>query len=313
MSNAWPALPLTAWQDTRDTIHMWTQIIGKVRMALAPLTNHWWNVTLYVSARGLTTSLMPYGDRGLEIEFDFCNHSLDIRSTDGGERSVRLEPRSVADFYAETMGRLKELHMPVRIWPQPVEVAESIRFTEDEKHASYDAEYAHRFWLSMVQMQRVLSQFRSRFVGKVSPVHFFWGGFDMACTRFSGREAPRHPGGVPNCPDWVQYEAYSHEVASCGYWPGAGGEEGAFYAYAYPEPDGFKDQSPRVDGAVYDPTWGEFLLPYEVVRKAENPDATLMSFLQATYVAAADLAGWDRQHLEAPRPADRQTASPSKG
>jgi hypothetical protein len=293
----WPALPLAAWQETRDTLHLWTQVVGKVRLALAPMENHWWHVPLYVSARGLTTSVMHSGPRGLEIEFDFGRHVLEMRTPEGDARHVRLEPRSVADFYAETMGRLAELDMTVRILPRPVEIPVAIPFADDETHASYDPEYAHRFWLSLVQAHRVLTRFRSGFVGKVSPVHFFWGGFDLAVTRFSGRRAPRHPGGVPNCADWVMQDAYSQEVSSCGYWPN-GAEEGVFYAYAYPEPPGFRDWPVEPDGASYDAGLGEFLLPYGQVRTTKDPDATLLSFLQSTYEAEAELAHWDRDNLE---------------
>jgi hypothetical protein len=280
---------------------MWTQVVGKVRLALEPTLNHSWQVPLYVSARGLTTSLMPYGARGLEMEFDFHRHELRIRTTDGDTRQVRLEPRSVADFHVETMSRLRELDVAVTILPRPVEVPVAIPFPEDETHASYDAEYAHRFWLSLVQAKRVFSVFRSRFVGKASPVHFFWGAFDLAVTRFSGRPAPKHPGGVPNTPDRVMQEAYSQEVSSCGYWPG-GAAEGAFYAYAYPEPDGFQARPIAPQGAHYDRALGEFLLPYELVRTAADPDATLSTFLQATYEAAAELGGWDRSLAETPDP-----------
>ncbi|HEY3238450.1 MAG TPA: DUF5996 family protein [Acidimicrobiia bacterium] len=294
---AWPALPVAAWEATRDTLHLWTQIVGKVRLALEPWVNHSWQVPLYVNARGLTTSLMPDGGRGIEIQFDFGRHVLEIRTTDGAERQVRLEPRSVADFYAETLARLAELDVRVEILPRPVEIPVAIPFADDETHASYDAEYAHRFWQSLVQAQRVLTRFRSRFVGKVSPVHFFWGGFDLAVTRFSGRDAPRHPGGVPNCADWVMADAYSQEVSSCGYWP-VGATEGVFYAYAYPEPAGFRDWPVEPAEAAYEPGLGEFLLPYEVVRTADDPDATLLSFLQTTYEAAAEPGHWDRSHLE---------------
>jgi uncharacterized protein DUF5996 len=295
-TNGWPEIPMAAWEATRDTLHMWTQVVGKVRLALEPLVNHWWQTTLYVSARGLTTSLMPYGAGGVEMEFDFHRHLLDIRTTDGADRQVRLEPRSVADFYAETMARLAELDVVVKIFPVPSEVLEAIPFPEDVTHASYDPAYAHRFWLSLVQTKRVLTEFRSRFIGKASPVHFFWGAFDLAVTRFSGRTAPLHPGGVPNCPDWVTQEGYSHEVSSCGYWPGGAGE-GFFYAYAYPEPAGFREW-PVPQGASYDAGLGEFMLPYELVRSGDDPDETLLSFLQATYEAAAELAGWDRAGLE---------------
>jgi Family of unknown function (DUF5996) len=292
----WPALTMSKWADTRDTLHLWTQIVGKVRMALEPMTNHWWQVPLYVSARGLTTSLMHAGHRGLEIEFDFLDHRLELRTTDGAVRHVALEPRSVASFYAATMAALDELGMHVDIVRRPNEVVEAIPFDQDDVHRSYDAEAVRRFWRALVQIDRVLTLFRSRFVGKASPVHFFWGGADICTTRFSGRPAPKHGGGVPNCPDLVQELAYSHEVSSCGYWPG--GDEGAFYAYAYPEPDGFADWPVEPAGARYDPTLGEFLLPYELVRKDPAPDAALLSFFQTTYEAAAELAHWDRDALE---------------
>jgi hypothetical protein len=295
----WPELTLSAWEDTRDTLHLWTQVVGKVRLALAPMVNHWWQVTLYVSARGLTTSLMPVDRRGLEIEFDFVDHVVELRTTDGERRRIPLEPRSVASFHAAVTGALGELGVPVAMLARPVEVAEAIPFAEDERHASYDPAAAQRFWRALVQMHRVLSAFRGRFIGKSSPVHFFWGGPDLAVTRFSGRPAPKHPGGVPNCADWVQELAYSHEVSSCGFWPG-GSAEGSFYAYAYPAPGGFAQRRVEPDGAYYDGALGEFLLPYTVVRTAEDPDATLLAFLQSTYEAAADLGHWDRTALEAP-------------
>jgi predicted GNAT family acetyltransferase len=296
---AWPELPLSAWEDTRDTLHMWTQIIGKVRLALEPPRNHWWQVPLYVTPRGLSTSAIPYGERSLEIEFDFRRHVLDVRTSDGHEGHVRLEPRTVADFYAETMACLAGLGMPVTIMARPVEVPEAIPFPDDTKHASYDPGYAHRFWRLLVQVQRVLTRFRGGFIGKVSPVHFFWGSFDLAVTRFSGRAAPLHPGLAPNVAPWVMQEAYSHEVSSAGYWTG-GGAEGAFYSYAYPEPAGYPDWPVDPPGAFYGPDLGEFLLPYELVRTASDPDAVLLSFLQSTYRAAAELAGWDSVRLEAP-------------
>jgi hypothetical protein len=296
----WPELTISAWEDTRDTFHMWTQIVGKIRLALEPMVNHWWQVPLYVSARGLTTSLMHTGGRGLEIEFDLVDHVLDCRTSDGRSAQVRLEPRSVASFYTATVDALGELGVQVRILARPVEVVEAIPFAEDERHRSYDAEAVHRFWLALVQVHRVMRRFRAGFVGKVSPVHFFWGGPDLAVTRFSGRRAPKHRGGVPNCPDWVQELAYSHEVSSCGFWP-AGSPEGSFYSYAYPEPDGFADWPVTPDTASYDETAGEFLLPYAAVRTADDPDEYLLSFFQSTYEAAAELAGWDRAALELAR------------
>jgi hypothetical protein len=294
---AWPELTLAPWEGTRDAVHLWSQVVGKVRLALEPQINHWWNVTLYVSSRGLTTSMMPAGDRGLEIEFDFLDHRLVLRTTDGDERTVALAPRSVASFHAEVMAALDDLAVHVHMLARPVEVPVSIPFAEDTEERPYDADAVHRFWLALVQMERVLTEFRSRFVGKVSPVHFFWGGFDLAVTRFSGRTAPPHPGGAPNCADWVMVEAYSHEVSSAGYWPG-GSDEGSFYAYAYPEPPGFADHTAGTPAGRYDAELREFILPYRDVRTAADPDAVLLDFLQATYEAAADLGGWDRAALE---------------
>jgi hypothetical protein len=296
-SGTWPELTLSAWEDTRDTLHLWTQIVGKVRLALAPMTNHWWQVPLYVSARGLTTSLMHVGGRGLEIEFDFIDHVLLLRASDGGQAAVSLEPRSVADFFEATMTALASLGVHVSLLARPVELVEAIPFAEDEQHRSYDAAAAQRFWLGLVQAHRVMARFRGRFVGKASPVHFFWGAADLATTRFSGRPAPRHHGGVPNCADWVMEMAYSHEVSSCGFWPG-GSSEGSFYSYAYPEPDGFAQWPLGIAGASYDPGLGEFLLPYGEVRAAADPDALLLDFFQRTYEAAAELGLWDRPALE---------------
>jgi hypothetical protein len=298
--NVWPDFVTPAWNDTRDTLHMWTQVVGKVRLGLMPMINHWWQVTLYVSARGLTTSLMPAGHRGLEIEFDFVDHRLELRTTDGQHRAVALEPRSVASFYAATMSALNELDIRVAVSPKPSEVVVAIPFDEDEQHRSYDPAAAHGFWLALVQVHRVLLEFRSGFVGKASPVHFFWGGADLCTTRFSGRPAPKHRGGVPNCPDWVQEMAYSHEVSSCGFWPG-GDDDAMFYAYAYPEPAGFAEWPVEPKEAFHDAGLGEFLLPYATVRNAADPDATLLSFFQTTYEAAANLGAWDRAALEATR------------
>jgi hypothetical protein len=295
--NVWPELVVDEWKDTRDTLHMWTQIVGKVRMELTPLVNHWWNVPLYVSSRGLTTSFIPYGSGGFEMTFDFVDHALHIDTDQAERRSVVLEPKTVAQFYEETMAALDSLGIEVQILARPVEVEQAIPFPADDVHASYDAKAVERFWHLLIQADRVLTAFRSRFVGKVSPVHVFWGGLDMAVTRFSGRAAPPHPGGAPNCGPWVMEEAYSHEVSSAGYFA-AGGVEGAFYAYAYPEPAGFADYPVAPAEAGYDTELGEFLLPYEVVRKAPDPDAVLLDFLQTTYAAAADLGDWDRAALE---------------
>jgi hypothetical protein len=291
MSQLWPRLPVTDWQETRDTLHLWTQIVGKVRMAVAPEVNHWWNVALYVNAVGLTTSLMPYRGFGFEIIFDFTAHELLIVTTTGERRRLTLRPRSVADFYAEFAAHLDELGIGIAISRKPVEIAEIVPFDEDEEHASYDADAVHAYWLSLVNAERVLSVFRASFRGKASPVHFFWGAFDLAVTRFSGRPAPPHPGGIPNCPDRVMVEAYSDEVSSCGYWPG-GADEGVFYAYAYPEPPGYSDAALSSADARYESSMGEFVLPYAAVRQAPDPDAYLLSFLNDTHAAAADLAGW---------------------
>jgi hypothetical protein len=296
-SHEWPDLTLSNWQNTRDTLHLWTQVVGKVRMGLSPMMNHWWQVPLYVSARGMTTSLMPTARCGLEIEFDFVDHVLDLRATDGQRRHVSLEPRSVASFYAATMAALRELGVQVKIFPYPSEVVEAIPFDKDEVHVSYDPDAVRRFWLALVRIQRVMLKFKSGFVGKASPVHFFWGGADLATTRFSGRPAPKHPGGIPNCPDWVQEIAYSHEVSSCGFWPG-GGTEGSFYAYAYPEPAGFADWRIEPTEAYYETELGDFLLPYAAVRTASDPEVMLLSFFESTYAGAATLGRWDRGNLE---------------
>lgn len=297
----WPALPFAEWQDTCATLHMWTQVVGKVRLALAPMVNHWWQVPLYVTCRGLTTSPIPYGTRSFQIDFDFIDHRLTMTTSDGAVEGFPLQPRSVAEFYAEVMGRLRALDIAVRISTMPAEVADAIPFEQDRLHAAYDAAYAHRFWRVLVQADRVLTLFRARFIGKASPVHFFWGSFDLAATRFSGRPAPPHPGGVPHFPDWAAREAYSHEVSSCGFWPGNGGfGRPAFYAYAYPEPPGFGGAPAAPAAAFYSPELREFILPYDAVREAASPDDDLLAFLHSTYAAAADLGGWDRAALERP-------------
>jgi len=297
-SGAWPALPLADWQDTYATLHMWTQIVGKVRLALAPPINHWWQVTSYVTPRGLTTSAVPYGTRTFAIDFDFLDHALRITTSDGGIRTVPLRPQTVADFYAAVMDALRGLGLDVPIWSMPVEIEGPIPFERDLTHSAYDPDAAQRFWRVLVQTDRVLNVFRSRFLGKVSPVHFFWGAFDLAVTRFSGRPAPKH-GPTPNIADWVVQEAYSHEVSSLGFWPGGGPvPEPVFYAYAYPEPEGFKEAKVEPAGAFYSQDLGEFLLPYEVVRAAPSPDDILLSFAQSTYEAAANAARWDRAALE---------------
>lgn len=288
---AWPSLPVDSWIDTRDTVHLWTQIVGKTRMALGPAVNHWWGVTLYVDGSGLTTSLMPAGDRGLEIKFDFLNHELLFQLTDGTSRRMALAPRTVADFYDEYTRHLRELGLDVRIVGTPVELPHAVPFAEDTTHCSYDAEAMSTFWHSLVSADRVFSRFRGEFRGKSSPSHFFWGAFDLAVTRFSGRPAPTHPGGIPNCPDWVMHEAYSAEVSSSGYWPG-GDEEGVFYSYAYPHPEGY-DTHPAVEApARWDSALGEWVLPYHLVRQAPDPDAMLRAFLEQTYRAAVETAHW---------------------
>ena len=277
---------------------MWTQVVGKVRLAQAPRLNHWWQVPLYLSARGLTTSAMPYGAETFQIDFDFIEHKLVILKSDGQTRTLRLAPRTVADFYAEFTSALRSLGLDVKIWTTPVEVENPVPFERDTAHASYDADYANRFWRLLAQAERVFQQFRSRFVGKCSPVHFFWGSFDLAVTRFSGRRAPEHPG-APNIADSITREAYSHEVSSAGFWPGGGAlAEPIFYAYAYPEPEGFNDYKVSPERAYYNTDFREFVLPYEAVRTSGAPDETLLKFLQTTYEAAAECAGWDRAALE---------------
>ena len=296
--NLWPELPLEEWKDTYETLHMWTQIIGKIRLALTPRQDHWWNTTLYVTPRGLTTSEMPYKARSLQIDFDFISHVLSIKTSEGSTKTIPLRPRSVADFYHETMSALSSLEMPVSIWTTPVEVPDRTPFEKDEKHAAYDPEYAHRFWRILLEVGKVLSEFRSHFTGKVSPVHFFWGAFDLALTRFSGRTAPEHPG-APYCARFVMVDAYSHEVSSCGFWPGGGPvNEPVFYAYAYPEPQGFKDYPIQPSEAFYHKEMKEFILPYNVVRTTKSPHQILLSFLQSTYEAEATCANWDRRALE---------------
>ena len=291
---AWPPLPLNEWADTCDTLHMWTQIIGKVRMALSPHVNHWWEAPLYVSARGLTTSPIPYGYRAFEIEFDFLNHNLEFRVSDGAVKAIPLYPRTVADFYRETMSVLRALHVEVKIRPRPDEVPDPIPFATDEKHASYDPEYVSRFHTILLRSDTILKQFRSDFLGKVSPVHFFWGSFDLAVTRFSGRRAPERQGA-----DAVTRDAYSHECSSVGWWPGGGGVDGpAYYSYTSPEPPGFPSASVRPAAAHYHPSLKEFILMYDEVRKAADPRSALLDFCQSTYEAGAALGHWDRTELE---------------
>jgi hypothetical protein len=303
----WPALPYEAWKDTYATLHLLTQIVGKIRLAQTPWANHSWHVTLYVTPRGLTTSPIPYDGRAFQIDFDFIDHALLIQTSEGAERRLALEPRSVAEFHDALMANLAELDLRVRIHGSPNEVANPIPFRADREHAAYDPDYAQRFWRVLLQADRVFKQFRTRFLGKVSPAHFFWGSFDHAITRFSGRKAPPHPGGIPHLPDAVTREAYSHEVSSAGFWPGGGAVDyPAFYSYAYPTPEGFAATSVRPEAAFFHEQLGEFILPYDAVRNAEAPDARLLEFLQTTYEAAANAAKWDRTALEygpdGPRP-----------
>jgi hypothetical protein len=295
----WPGLPLEAWGDSYATLHMWAQIVGKCRLVQSPWVNHSWHVTLYVTMRGLTTTPIPYGDRAFQIDFDFVAHRLILQSSDGGAGGFALKPQSVAAFYFHLMEEMDRLGLHVKIHRRPNEVVEAIRFDQDEVHRSYDPEYVNRFWRALVQADRVLQEFRARYIGKCSPVHFFWGAPDLAVTRFSGRRAPEHPGGIPNLPDWVVRDAYSHEVSSCGFWPGGGAiPYAAFYSYAYPEPAGFSTAPVKPGAAFYSPDLREFILPYDAVRQSDSPDDTLLEFLQTTYEAAANLAAWDRGSLE---------------
>jgi hypothetical protein len=295
----WPALRVDAWQETLDTLHLWTQIVGKIRLRLEPFVNHWWNVTLYVTPRGLTTSMMPYHDgRTLEIVFDFIAHELRILDCDGARRHFALEPMSVATFYEKVMGELRAMDVVVPINTLPNEIANAIPFPRDLQHAAYDAAYVDRFWHALLQADRLCKVFRSGFTGKASPVHFFWGSFDLAVTRFSGRTAPPHPGGFPNMPDWATREAYSREEHSVGFWPGGAGAEAIFYAYAYPEPAGFAERHVKPAAAAWLPALREFALPYEAVRTAADPDRAVLDFFESTYDAAATLADWDRALLE---------------
>jgi hypothetical protein len=296
----WPALPYGEWRQTYETLHRWSQIVGKTRLALEPMVNHWWQVPLYLSARGLTTSAMPYGGAGLvEIEFDFLDHRLLFRTSEGARQSMALASRSVADFYAEYRQVLETLGAGAKIWPVPVELPDALPFLDDQIHATYDPVMAERFWRVLIRVDRVFKSFRGRYAGKASPVHLFWGALDLAVSRFSGRPAPPHPGGMPNVGDWVMREGYSHEVSSAGFWPG--GEtlpEPVFYAYVYPTPPGFGEVPVRPAAAYYHQQMGEFVLPYEAARTAPDPEAAILDFLQSTYEAAADTAKWDRKALE---------------
>ena len=298
-SPAWPDLPYEAWKDTYATLHLWTQIVGKIRLAQMPWQNHTWQVTLYPSASGLTTGRVPYGDQGFELEFDFLAHELVVRTSRGERRALALEPMSVARFYALVMAALEAVGMPVPIYTRPSEVENAIPFDEDDIHCSYDRDYAARWCRIVHSVADILGRFRSRYYGKTSPVHFFWGAFDLAVTRFSGRTAPPHPGGIPNLPDRITRDAYSHEVSSAGFWPGGpAAPYPLFYSYAYPEPTGFAEANVLPSAARYDATMREFILPYDDVRKTDNPEAALLAFLESTYIAAADLGLWDRRALE---------------
>jgi hypothetical protein len=293
-SESWPALPLSAWADTYATLHMWTQIVGKVRLALSPHINHWWEVPLYVNARGLTTSPIPYRKGVFEVQFDFIDHRLDVTTCIGERKSIRLEPRTVADFHAEFLSLLQSLEIDVKIWNMPVEILNPIRFDQDRVHGAYDPQYANAIWRILVTVDAIFKEFRSRYLGKASPVHFFWGSFDLAVTRFSGRRAPERPG-----TDAMTREAYSHEVSSVGFWPGGGDIKGAaFYSYAAPAPDGFGERPARPPAAFFNKQLGEFLLMYDDARACESPRDSLLEFCQSTYDAAADLGHWDRAALE---------------
>jgi hypothetical protein len=295
----WPKLPpLAEWQDTLTTLHLWSQIVGKIRLESSPPINHSWGCTLYVTTRGLTTSPMSYRNGTFAIDFDFVDHALYMTTSRGAEMSFALEPMSVADFYRKIMQALSGMNIQITIFARPVEVVEAIPFEKDEVHASYDAEAVGQFWRALVTVNQIFTEFRSRFIGKASPAHFFWGAFDLAVTRFSGRTAPKHPGGIPNCADRVMVEAYSHELSSAGFWPGTGLGEAAFYAYAYPSPAGFGTHSVQPQEAYFHTGLSEFILPYEAVRIAKDPELALLLFLQTSYEAAADLASWDRSALE---------------
>jgi len=303
-SNVWPALPFAEWKDTAITLHMWTQIVGKIRLTLTPWTNHSWHVTLYVTSRGLTTSPIPHGVCTFEIQFDFINHQLLVDKSDGARRKLELKPQSVADFYRTLMRTLEDLDLPVTINTMPNEIENPVPLDQDEEHHSYDPEYANRFWRVLVQSDRVFKEFRSRFCGKCSPVHFFWGSFDLAVTRFSGRPAPPHPGGVPHLPDAITREAYSQEVSSLGFWPGnAAIPTPVFYSYAYPEPPGFAGAKVQPPEVYYESKLREYILPYDAVRTAEKSDEVLLDFAQSAYDAASKLGKWDRDALEEKKPA----------
>ncbi len=295
---AWPAFPAGGWDETRPTLHRWIQIVGKIRLALTPPINHFWHSTLYVSSRGLTTSAIPYRSELFEIGFDFIDHQLTVATSWGPVRTLPLEPRSVAAFYGDVTALMRELSIDVEIWTRPVEIAERTPFDKDHQHAAYDPDAAHAFWRTLVQVHRVFSQFRGRFLGKCSPVHLFWGGFDLAVTRFSGRRAPLYTGAAPNVHPHVMHESYSHEVSSAGFWPGDEVTPPNFYSYSVPEPAGYRDALVLPSEAAYSAAVGEWVLPYSVVRASDRPDEMLLNFLQTTYDAAANYGNWDRELLE---------------
>lgn len=314
---AWPELPYAEWRDTCETLHLWTQIVGKIRVARSPWVNHSWHVPLYLTARGLTTSPIPHGRRTFQIDFDFQDHVLEVAASDGTKGALELRPRSVADIHHALMLELERMALPVTIHGSPNEIENPIPFAEDERHGAYDAEYANRFWRALSSGARILNDFRADFIGKCSPVHFFWGSFDLAVSRFSGEPAPPHPGGIPNLPDWIGREAYSHALSSAGFWPGGGRHpHAAFYSYAWPPPAGLSERRVKPPSAYWEEALGEFLLPYEAVRTSPTGEDDLMDFLRTTYEAAADLAGWDRARLEWPlgaRPDAPQRPAASSG
>jgi hypothetical protein len=299
----WPTLPTADWVDTLEALHLWTQVVGKIRMVHSPWLNHSWSVPLYVSSRGLTTSLVPYGGEGFELTFDLLDEQLQLTTSEGKARSIELSPKTVAAFYGEVMGAMKAVGMPTEIHPTPSEIADAIPFPDDTQHQSFNPDHARTLWRALLQAQRVMTRFRAGYWGKASPVHFFWGSFDLAVTRFSGKKAPPHDGGIPNFPDDVAREAYSHEVTSCGFWPGnRESNTPIFYSYAYPTPQGFSAAKVAPERAFWLDALGEFALPYEAVATAEDPDATLLSFFETTHAAAADLMKWERNELECDHP-----------